>query len=176
MPPELRTARLRVRPLEQSDAPFIVALLNDEAFIRNIGDRGVRTLEDAERYISGGPAASYERHGFGLCAVELAEGGVPIGICGLLQRDQLPAPDIGFAFLPAYRSQGYAYEAASAVKADAHARLGLARLLAIVNPDNAASVRLLERLDFRFERMIRLNADGALLKLFAAQAPPPSPV
>ena len=167
----LRTPRLRVRPLQASDAGFIVSLLNDEAFIRNIGDRGVRSLEDAAHYINNGPGASYARYGFGLCAVELADVDSPIGICGLLQRDQLPVPDLGFAFLPQYRSQGYAYEAASAVKADAHARLGLARLLAIVNPDNAASIRLLERLGFTFERVIRLSPDGAPLKLFAAQAP-----
>ena len=167
----LTTPRLRVRHLQPTDAAFIVSLLNDEAFIRNIGDRGVRTEEDAAGYISGGPAASYARYGFGLYAVELASDGVPIGICGLLQRDQLPAPDIGFAFLPQYRSQGYAYEAATAVKADAHARLALKTLFAIVNPDNAPSIRLLERLGFVFERMIRLSDDGAPLKLFAAQAP-----
>ena len=169
----LSTPRLRVRPLQASDAGFIVSLLNDEAFIRNIGDRGVRSVEDAADYISNGPGASYAQYGFGLSAVELTAGGSPIGICGLLRRDQLPAPDLGFAFLPQYRSQGYAYEAASAVRADAHARLGLATLLAIVSPGNVASIRLLERLGFTFERMIRLSADGALLKLFAAQAPRP---
>jgi [ribosomal protein S5]-alanine N-acetyltransferase len=164
----LSTPRLRVRPLEASDSAFIVSLLNDDAFIRNIGDRGVRSLEDAAGYISNGPGASYVRYGFGLCAVALAESGTPIGICGLLQRDQLPSPDLGFAFLPQYRSQGYAYEAASAVMADAHGRLGIPTVLAIVNPGNAASIRLLERLGFTFERMIRLGADAAPLKLFAA--------
>jgi RimJ/RimL family protein N-acetyltransferase len=167
----LTTTRLRVRPLQPSDAAFIVALLNDEAFIRNIGDRGVRSLDDAVAYIHGGPAASYARYGFGLCAVELSGGGGPIGICGLLHREQLPAPDLGFAFLPQYRSQGYAFEAASAVKADAHARLGLTTLLAIVNPDNDPSIRLLERLGFEFERTIRLSAEGPSLKLFAVHAP-----
>ena len=166
----LSTPRLCVRPLQASDAAFIVSLLNDDAFIRNIGDRGVRTPEDAVRYITNGPVASYERYGFGLCAVEFADSGSPIGICGLLQREQLPAPDIGFAFLPEYRSQGYAHEAASAVKADAHARLGIPTVLAIVNPDNEASIRLLERLGFTFERLIRLTADGTPLKLCAAQA------
>lgn len=167
----LTTPRLRVRPLQPSDAAFIVALLNDEAFIRNIGDRGVRTDDDAIGYITDGPAASYERHGFGLSAVERLDDSVPIGICGLLQRDRLQAPDLGFAFLAGYRSRGYAYEAAAAVKADAHARLGIETLLAVVNPDNAPSIRLLERLGFVFERTIRLNADGPLLKLFAATGP-----
>jgi RimJ/RimL family protein N-acetyltransferase len=167
----LTTARLRVRPLRPSDAAFIVALLNDEAFIRNIGDRGVRSLDDAVAYINGGPAASYARYGFGLSAVELSADGVPIGICGLLHREQLSAPDLGFAFLPQYRSHGYAFEAASAVKADAHVRLGLPTLLAIVNPDNRPSIRLLERLGFGFERAIRLSAEGPSLNLFAAHAP-----
>jgi RimJ/RimL family protein N-acetyltransferase len=167
----LTTARLRLRPLEAADAAFIVALLNDEAFVRNIGDRGVRSEEDAIAYISGGPQASYQRHGFGLSAVELAGAAVPIGICGLLQRDQLPAPDLGFAFLPQFRSQGYAYEAAAAVKGDAHGRLDLPTLFAIVSPGNAPSIRLLERLGFAFERLFRLASDGELLKLFAAHAP-----
>lgn len=163
------TPRLRVRALTAADAAFIVTLLNDASFIRNIGDRGVRTVEDALAYLSAGPLASYARHGFGLCAVDLAADGRPIGICGLLQRDTLPAPDIGFAFLPQYWSQGYAYEAALAVTADARTRLGLDTLLAIVNPDNGASIRLLERLGFRFDRMFRLNDDGPELKLFAAR-------
>lgn len=166
--PTLTAARVCLRPLEMTDAPFIVALLNDPAFIRHIGDRGVRTEADARAYLESGPFASYERHGFGLCAVAPAAGGDPIGICGLLQRDTLPAPDIGFAFLPQYRSLGYAYEAAAAVMADAYARLALPTLLAIVNPDNATSVRLLERLGFRFERMVRFDDNAPELKLFAS--------
>ena len=113
--------------------------------------------------------ASYARHGFGLCAVELA-GGATIGICGLLRRDELPGPDIGFAFLPQYWSQGYAYESASAVIADARVRLGLQTLLAIVSPGNAPSIRLLERLGFQFERTMRLAADGPDISLFASHA------
>ncbi len=90
----------------------------------------------------------------------------------MLQRDGLPAPDIGFAFLPQYRSLGYAYEAASAVKADAHSRLGVETILAIVNPDNTASIRLLGKLGFGFERMMRLTSDEHELKLFASRAVP----
>jgi len=126
----------------------------------------VRTLEDAVGYIDNGPRASYARHGFGLWLVELASASAPIGICGLLKRDELPAPDIGFAFLPAYWSKGYAFEAASAVLAHARDGLGLSRLLAIVNPDNHPSTRLLERLGFSYERMIRLTPEGAELMLF----------
>jgi len=171
----LTTARLRVRPLQLDDAAFIVALFNDAAFIRNIGDRAVRTDEDARDYIAGGPVASYARHGFGLCAVELIGSAVPIGICGLLRRDELPGPDIGFAFLPQYRGHGYAYEAAAAVAADARARLGLDTLLAIVSPGNDPSIRLVEKLGFRFERMIRLTSGAGELKLFAGRLVTSSP-
>jgi RimJ/RimL family protein N-acetyltransferase len=167
---------LRIRELTPADAPFILALLNDPDFIRNIGDRNVRTPDDARRYIEAGPMASYARHGFGLCLVQTIDGAEPIGICGVLKRDELPEPDIGFAFLPAYRSQGYAREAATAVLTHARAVLRLPRLLAFVNPDNGPSIRLLERLGFRFERMIRLNNRTVDLKLFALAPPsPPSP-
>jgi ribosomal-protein-alanine N-acetyltransferase len=166
-PPPLTTARLRVRPLAPADRGFILALLNDPSFIRHIGDRGVRTDADALAYIEAGPGASYARHGFGLCAVDLGATGEPIGICGLLQRDELPGPDIGFAFLPRFWSQGYAFEAASAVCDDARARLGVETIYAIANPDNAPSIRLLERLGFVFERMTRLSTEGHDLKLFA---------
>jgi RimJ/RimL family protein N-acetyltransferase len=168
-PATLTTARLRIRPLQFEDAPFIVALLNDPAFIRNIGDRDVRTEQDARSYLAAAPLASYTRHGFGLCAVELAASGTAIGICGLLQREELAAPDIGFAFLPEYRAQGYALEAAAAVLADAHARLSLESVLAIVNPDNAASIRLLEKLGFVFERMMRLGTESRELRLYASR-------
>jgi RimJ/RimL family protein N-acetyltransferase len=165
----LKTARLIVRELTGDDAPFILTLLNDPSFIRNIGDRGVRTAADAVAYIENGPRASYARHGFGLCLVELngqPGAATPIGICGLLKRDELPEPDIGFAFLPEYWSKGYAFEAASAVLADARGPRALTRLLAIVSPENESSIRLLDRLGFRYERMIQLTPEGKELKLF----------
>jgi RimJ/RimL family protein N-acetyltransferase len=162
----LATARLRLRELAAADAPFILTLLNEPSFIQNIGDRGVRTLEDARAYIENGPIRSYVRFGFGLYLVELIDSGVPIGICGILQRDVLPDPDLGFAFLPAYWKQGYAQESAAAVRRYARAELGLGRLLAITNPANHSSIRLLEKLGFRFDRMTRTAPDAAELKLF----------
>jgi len=147
--------------MSAADAEFIVELLNDPDFLRHVGDKGVRTPEDARGYVQGGPVASYERHGFGLCVVELRPGGEPIGICGLLQRETLDAPDVGFALLPRHRSRGYALEAASAVIADARGRLGLSRILAITSPDNVASIALLQRLGFAAEPRGRLsNMDG----------------
>ncbi|HTM24833.1 MAG TPA: GNAT family N-acetyltransferase [Vicinamibacterales bacterium] len=162
----LTTERLVLRELHAGDAAFILSLLNEPSFIRNIGDRGVRTLEDARGYIAAGPIASYARHGFGLYLVERRQDAEPIGICGLVKRDELPGPDLGFAFLPAYWSQGYARESAKAVQRHASGVLRLPRLLAITNPGNESSIRLLERLGFTFDRLVRLAADGAEVKLF----------
>ena len=166
---DLRTLRLLLRELTADDAPFILTLLNDPAWIQFIGDRGVRSIADAAGYIERGPRASYALHGFGLEIVTLNDTGAPIGICGLLKRDSLPEPDLGFAFLPAYRSQGYAFEAASAVRDFARGRLRLSSLLAIVDPANGASIRLLEKLGFVFERMTTMPGDDHEVKLFAAR-------
>ena len=165
----LSTARLGIRELTSADAPFILALLNDPAFIEHIGDRGVRTVDDAASYIDRGPRASYAQHGFGLWLVELTDAGTPIGICGVLKRDALPEPDIGFAFLPAYRSQGYAVEAGSAVRDYARDTLRIPRLLAIVSPANASSIRLLERLGFVLDRPIVMPGESKEVKLYAVR-------
>ena len=111
----LETDRLRLRKLLLDDAEFVLRLLNEPSFIQNIGDRGVRTIDDARAYILKGPIASYEKFGFGLWMVETRPTGVPIGICGLLKRDVLEDVDIGYALLPEFCSQGYALESASAV-------------------------------------------------------------
>jgi RimJ/RimL family protein N-acetyltransferase len=166
---DLRTPRLRVRELTAADAPFMLALLTDPAFVEHVGDRGVRTVADAASYIERGPRASYARHGFGLWLVESTAAPAPIGICGILKRDALPDPDIGFAFMPAYRSRGLAFEAASAVRDFARDTLRLPRLLAIVSPANAPSIRLLERLGFVLERAIVLPADAKELQLYVAR-------
>lgn len=167
MTPVLLTDRLELRALDASDAAFILRLLNEPSFLRHIGDKKVRTLDDARRYIDTGPAASYARHGFGLLRVGLRESGLAAGICGLLQRDTLPGPDLGFAFLPAYWSCGYARESAQAVLRDARERLGLDRILAITSPDNDGSARLLLRLGFRHETTRPLVEGGEALKLYA---------
>lgn len=164
----LETGRLTLRRLSPDDAPFMLALLNEPSFIRNIGDRGVRTLDDARTYIATGPLASYDRFGFGLYLVELKDDATPIGICGLLKRETLADVDIGFAFLPGFWRRGYAVESASAVRDYARDRVGLRRLVAIVNPGNEASTRVLERIGFTYERMIAMGNEGTDLKLFAA--------
>jgi RimJ/RimL family protein N-acetyltransferase len=163
----LATERLALRHLEDRDAPFMLRLLNDPAFIRYIGDRGVRTEEDAVRYTREGPVASYSTHGYGLYLVELLASGEPIGICGLVMRDYLDHPDIGFAFLPEFGRQGYGFESASAVKAYALDALGIPRLLAITSQDNVASIRLLEKLGLVFEHMISPPGRDEVLRLFS---------
>jgi ribosomal-protein-alanine N-acetyltransferase len=164
----IETERLVLRRLAIDDAEFIVELLNQPSFLRYIGDKEVRNNADAVRYIQAGPLASYERFGFGLYLVELKETGVPIGICGLLKRDSLPDVDVGFAFLPSYWSQGYAFEAAAAVMTYGRDVLGLRRIVAITSPDNEGSIRLLEKLGLRFERLIKLSADQSEVRLFGS--------
>ena len=164
------TARLALTELADADAQFIQGLLNEPSFLRYIGDRGVRSVEDARRYIQDGPVAMYAKHGYGLLRVGLRADGTPIGICGVLKRDALPEPDLGFSLLPAYWSRGYACEAAGAVMHDARHRLGLGRILAITSPDNEPSMRLLGKLGFRFERMMRLAEDAGEVRLFASES------
>ena len=165
----LETKRLILRKLSVDDAEFILELLNEPSFLRYIGDKGVRSLDDARQYILNGPVASYERNGFGLYLVELKESRIPIGISGLVKRDTLPDADIGFAFLPAYWSQGYAVESAAEVMTHAREVLGLDRILAITNPDNEASAKLLGKIGLRFDRMIKLSDDGDEVKLFTSE-------
>jgi ribosomal-protein-alanine N-acetyltransferase len=162
----LETERLVVRRLTADDAEFMFGLLNEPSFIRFIGDRGIKTLDDARGYILNGPMASYERFGFGLYLVTLKAGGTPIGMCGLLKRDSLEDADVGFAFRPAFWSQGYAFESAAAVIAHGKADLGLKRIVAVVMPENRGSIRVLEKLGMSFERLARISADGPELQLF----------
>jgi ribosomal-protein-alanine N-acetyltransferase len=163
----IETPRLSLRRLTTGDAAFMLTLLNEPSFIRHIGDRGVRTLADSEAYITAGPLASYERFGFGLYLVELKPSGPSIGICGLLKRETLDAVDIGFAFLPQFWSRGYAVESASAVRDHARDEIGLRRLVAIVDPVNNGSIRVLEKLGFTFDRTIRLGDEARDLQLLA---------
>lgn len=165
----LETDRLILRWLTVEDAAFILELVNDPSWLQFIGDRGVRTLEDARNYILKGPVEMYGRLGFGLYLVELKDEGVPIGMCGLIKRDSLKDVDIGFAFLPSFRGRGYAYEAASAVLAYGKSTLGLERIVAIVSPGNDRSIRLLEKLGLHFEQRVQLSERDEV-KLFAPAA------
>jgi RimJ/RimL family protein N-acetyltransferase len=162
----LESERLVLREFHLDDAGFILQLLNEVAFLRFIGDKGVRTLADARDYLLKGPMESYHRFGFGLFLTSLREDGAPIGMCGLVKREGLADVDVGFALRSRYWSRGYAVEAAAAVLDYGKRTLNLGRIVAIANPDNHASIAVLERIGLKFERMIRLSCDAPELKLF----------
>lgn len=162
----LQTGRIALRRLTTDDASFIRELVNEPSWIRYIGDRGVRSEEDARAYLARGPIAMYERHGFGLWMCESRESGEPLGICGLIKRDTLEDVDIGFAFLPRFWGRGYAHEAAAAVLDYGREVLELDRIVAITSPDNAPSIRLLEKLGLRLEKSF--DMDGMPTHLFVA--------
>jgi ribosomal-protein-alanine N-acetyltransferase len=161
------TPRLVLRELNADDAAFILELLNEDDFVRFIGDKGVRTLADAREYIDKGPADSYVRNGFGLYAACLRDG-TALGICGLVKRDGLVAPDLGFAFLSRHRSKGYALESSQAVLERGREAFKLQRILAVTTPDNHRSIGLLQKVGFEYEGMIRLSDDAGELKLFGS--------
>lgn len=163
----IQTERLLLRRLEPEDAAFILALVNDPDWLRYIGDKNVRTLDEARSYIENGPAAMYAKVGFGLYLTALRSSGVPIGLCGLLKRDTLPDVDIGFALLPEYRNRGLAHEAAAATIAYGRSALDLRRIVAITTPDNVASQKLLRRLGMRDAGRVQLGKDTDPLSLFA---------
>lgn len=160
------TERLCLRKFTLDDADFILAILNEPAFIRFIGDRHVRTIEDARRYIQERVIHSYERNGFAMFRAALKEDDTPIGMCGLVRRDTLEDVDIGFAFLERYWSKGYASEAARAVMEYARDELHIPRIVGIVDPANSGSIHVLEKLGLQFARMVRLSEDDIELKLF----------
>jgi len=162
----LETERLTLREVSTDDADFILRLLNEPSFLRFIGDKGVRNLQDARQYILNGPIASYNQNGFGLYLVVLKSTNMSIGMCGLIKRETLTDVDIGFAFLPEFWNKGYALESATAVFSYGKDVLKLPRIVAITNKDNVTSGKLLERLGLHFDRLIDLNGDGDETKLF----------
>lgn len=152
----LRTERLILRHLTEDDTPFVLELLNEPSFIGNIGDRGVRDLEDARRYVTEGPGASYQKHGYGLWATVLRDTGEVIGICGLVKRDGLEDADVGYAFLERSWGKGYAREAAAATLAYAREVIGLTKVVAITTPMNLGSIAVLEKIGMKAAGMIQL--------------------
>lgn len=167
----IETPRTRLRHLNLADAAFVLELLTDPDFLVQVGDRGVHNLEQARRYVTEGPGASYARFGFGLNAMELKDSGSVAGLCGLLRRDTHPDVEIGFALLPCARHKGLALEAAAATLAWGFNGLGLSRIVALTAPHNRASMRILERIGLRFERMVRFTAEGSESRLFALERP-----
>ena len=162
----IESKRLFIRPLVLSDAAFIYELVNQPDFIRFIGDKGVRSLDDALSYLNNGPLLSYQQHGFGLMHVALKSDLTPVGMCGLLQRDFLDEPDVGYAFLADYCGKGFASEALDLVLNHAHKELGKRKIAAITDPGNAASIKVLLNKHFIFDRTVQSAPNATELNLY----------
>jgi RimJ/RimL family protein N-acetyltransferase len=163
----IQTERLNLRWLQDSDAGFILDLLNQPSWLEFIGDRGVRNLEDARAYINNGPLAMIKRYGFGLWLTEISASKTPIGLCGLIKRDTQEDVDIGFAFHPDAWGKGYAKEAATACVAFARAQAKLTRLVAITLPNNQSSIKLLRAVGLQYEKDFSFQGSDEVLQLYA---------
>ena len=161
------TNRLVLRQVNINDAKFIFNLLNEPSWIQYIGNKNIKTLDDAKDYIRNGPIAMYAQYGFGLLVAELKSDQAPIGLCGLIKRDDLEDVDLGFAFLPEYWGKDYAMESASATIMYGKATHKLSRLVAITLTENYSSVNLLKKLGFRFENTMYLEGDDEELELYS---------
>lgn len=168
----LETKRLILRRFTLDDDVFIYELLNQPAWKRYIGDRGIDSVHAARAYIETVLQAAYRRHGFGFFGMELKTNGTLVGMCGLIKRDALDDVDLGFALLSGFEGQGLAYEAAAATLAYSRDTLGLTRVVAITSLDNERSARLLERLGMRYEGLARLADDAEQLRLYATSLRP----
>lgn len=157
----LETQRLILREVDaSSDAAFMYELLNSPKFLQYIGDRGVRSVDEAAVFIEDKYRRSYREHGFGLYTVELKDDGTQIGICGFVKRDTLPGPDIGFAFLPEHERRGYGYESAVGILEYGRKKLGIRRVLAITSPDNDSSAKLLGKLGFALDGSVEMSGES----------------
>jgi RimJ/RimL family protein N-acetyltransferase len=164
---QMQTERLKLRRLNIGDAELMLAVWNDPAFIRYVGDRGIRNIDDARQTLMDVALRMYAEYGYGPYRVALKSDDSPIGTCGLFRREGLDDVDIGFAILPEFCGRGYAYEAAQAVVLHARNDIGLARVTALVSTDNAVSIGLIEKLGLTFERMVRLPGEEDDVRLYA---------
>jgi ribosomal-protein-alanine N-acetyltransferase len=165
----IKTERLQLRNFSNNDAEFIKKLLNEPSFIQNIGDRNIRTIEDAKEYIASRLTASYVKNGHGLYMVELKNSNTPIGMCGLVKRDTLPCADVGFAFLPEYWSKGYAVESSIGVLNYAKNNLKMKRVLGIALPSNKPSVKVLEKIGLKYTETKKFPDDEAELAVYSLE-------
>jgi len=165
----LETERLSLRRLTLDDAELMLAVWNDPTFIRHVADRGIRTVDAARAALEEGALKLFEDYGYGPFRVALVTDDTPVGVCGLFRREGLEGPDIGFSILREYWRKGYAFEAASAVVSHAATDVRLSRLTAVVSPENAASVALIEKLGLHFERMHRFPGDDDDIAIYGMQ-------
>jgi RimJ/RimL family protein N-acetyltransferase len=155
----VETKRLILRKITIEDAEFVLRLVNEPSFVSNIGDKGLKTIDDAERFILEGYWTNQERSGYGMFLVELKRGGDSIGGCGLLYRKVLDVTDIGFAFLPEYWNRGFAFEAADAIMEYGHSTLGVNKIVGLTSADNLGSINLLKKLGMDFEKTVKMSDD-----------------
>ena len=174
VPLRIETDRLRLCEVTPADAEFLLRLMNEPAYLEHIGDRGIRTIDDARSYIESRFVASYAKWGYGLYRVSLRDSGGAVGICGFVRRDSLPHADLGFAFLVQHWSRGLALEACRAVVEHGFGTLGMETVLAVTSPGNAASIRLLEKLGFRRKGQCRVPPNLGDSVLFALEGRRPA--
>jgi RimJ/RimL family protein N-acetyltransferase len=165
----IETERLILSHLHTDDSEFIFHLLNTPTWLKFIGDRGIKNLEDAKNYILNGPVKSYIDNGFGLFITKLKKENIPIGICGLIKRDTLADIDIGFAFLPEFTGKGLGYEAAAATLQFGRDQLRLKRIVAITVKENIISINLLKKIGLQLEKTMRMEGDEEELMLFQVE-------
>jgi len=168
----IRTERLRLRWITLDDADLLLAIWNDPDFIRYVGDRGIRTLDEARKTAKEKVLKHYEEHGYGPYRVSRLETDQAMGICSLLKRENLEHPDIGYGFLPGFCGQGFAIEAAQAVLTHARDDMELPYLSAIVSPENTRSTRLLEKLGMKAESSVRMPGEDEDLLLYGIDLGP----
>jgi RimJ/RimL family protein N-acetyltransferase len=165
----INTDRLTLRRLTYDDSDFILELVNEPSFKKYIGDKRVKNLDDARAYLRNGAIGHYESHGFGLYLVSSISDGERLGICGLVKRDEFDTPDLGFAFLHAHWSKGFALESARAVLDYGSSVLGLKRIIAMADSDNHSSTGLLDKLGFEFERMVKMPGETVEICLYSVE-------
>lgn len=159
----IQTERLVLQKATFDDAEFIYQLLNDPSFIDNIADKGIKTLDDAKNYIQKSLIDSYDNNGFGLYITRLKSDNTPIGLCGLVKRDELAWPDVGYALLPQFAGQGYASEGAKASLDYGFNVLGVEKIVAITSENNIGSIKVLEKIGLKREKVINIYNDECLL-------------
>lgn len=165
----LETERLILRHATVDDAPFMFQLLNDPSWIKFIGDRNIKTIEDAKNYTQKNIIQSYEKNGFGLFLTELKKDNTPIGLCGLVNRPQIEDIDIGFAFMPNFKGKGYGYESASAVMEYARKEVGLKKIAAITVKENIRSIALIEKLGLHHEKTFAFDGGSDIVELYVTE-------
>jgi [ribosomal protein S5]-alanine N-acetyltransferase len=163
---QIRTKRLTLSKFTINDAPFFCDLVNDPDWIKHIGDRNIKTNKDAEEYLKKNIIPSYKKDGFGFYVVRLTEENTPIGMCGLIKRDWMDYVEIGYAFLTQFRGKGYAIESSIATKKHAKTTLKISTLAAITDLDNEKSGNLLNRLGFKFSKLISYPGEDKKCKLY----------